>query len=171
MAHIWTFRSQINSGLEQKGGGIELFWKWISCWDVLTSKEVQDKKRHGRKVRPSPGTPGPPRYLKIPWTTGTPRTSGFLDPLGPQDTYEITSTVWNSESKRSKTLKLSHKQWAFLNYMIGQAKGRIACTFWVFWGYFIYWDFIYLTTIIRGQSPTLLRSSNVIVISRNDNEA
>ena len=34
--------------------------------------------------------------------------------------------------------------------MIGQAKGRIACTFWVFWGYFIYWDFIYLTTIIRG---------------------
>ena len=47
---------------------------------------------YGRKVGPSPrtpGSPGPsgpqdPQYLRIPWTPGTPRTSGPLDLLGPQ---------------------------------------------------------------------------------------
>ena len=42
-----------------------------------------------------PGPLGPPRpwdphYLRVIWTS---RTSGLLDPLGPRDLWEITSTV------------------------------------------------------------------------------
>ena len=128
--------------------------------------------RHGRKVGSSPGAPGPlipkyPQYLRIPLTTVTPRTSGPSDSLEPEDPWEITYTIWNPEFKHSEDLKLKHKQMTFLNYIIGQSKWKIACTF---WGYFIYRDFIYLTVIIRGQSPPLLPSSYVSVINRNDNQ-
>ena len=78
---------------------------------------------HGRKVGPSPETPGPsgpqgsqgsPRSLGAPvvvspvpqdpmdprnpqdlWTLGPPGTSG------PQDPWDVTFTVWNSESKHT----------------------------------------------------------------------
>ena len=43
--------------------------------------------------------PRDPLYLKIPWSSGTPRTSGPSDPLGPQNPWEITTAVLNSESK------------------------------------------------------------------------
>ena len=69
-------------------------------------------------------TPGPPapQDLMDPqdhqdlWTLGPPGTSG------PQDPWEITFTVWNSESKHPETLKLQHKQRTFLNYIIGQSQ-------------------------------------------------
>ena len=65
-------------------------------------------------------------------------------------------------------MKLKHKQKTFLNYVIGQLNPKIACNVWC---YFIYRDFIYLTKIIRGQSPHLFHSSYVTVINRNNNEA
>ena len=104
------------------------------------------------------GSMGPPGRL----VPGSPGTSG------PQEPWEIISTVWNSESNHQETLKLKHKQTNFPNYVIGQSKRKIACTF---WGYFIHRDFIYLSMIIRDQSPPLLLSSCVTVINRNDNEA
>ena len=90
---------------------------------------------HGRKVGPSPGIPGSPvpqdtmdhRNTQHLWTLVAPGISG------PQDSWKITSTFWNSESKHPETLK--HKQRTFVNYIIEQSKRKIACTF---WGCFIY---------------------------------
>ena len=120
----------------------------------------------------TPGLLGPkdPQYIRIPWTTGIPRTSGPSDPLEPQDIRtlgKLPLPFRNSESKHPETLKLKHKQRTFLNYIIGQSKRKNAFPF---WGYFIYRDFAYLAMIIRGQSPPLLPSSFVTVINSHDNQ-
>ena len=105
----------------------------------------------GRKVGPSRGTPGRLGPSGPPWLLGTlgpPVPQDPMDPRDsqdlwtvrtpctsrPQDSWDITSTVWNSESKHQETMKLKHKQRTFLNYII--SKRKTAC---IFWGYFIYW--------------------------------
>ena len=102
------------------------------------------KGAKGPKGRPVPQDPMNPWDSQDLWYFRPPGTSG------PQDPWEITSILWNSEFKQPETLKLKDKQRTFLNYIIGQSKQKIACTF---WGYFIYQDFIYLTMIIRGNNP------------------
>ena len=59
-----------------------------------------------------------PRDPQDLWILGPPGTSR------PQEPWEITSTVWISESKHPETLKLKHKQRTFLNYVIGQSQTK-----------------------------------------------
>ena len=129
-------------------------FRWM-CWKSVKSKIFLGHLYwHGRKMGPSPRTPeplGPLDSLEPPGTKDPPQ--------GPQESlhpWEITSTIWNSESKHGEMMKLKHKQKTFLNYVIGQLKPKIACNV---WRYFIYWDFIYFTKVIRGQSPPLFSSS------------
>ena len=117
-------------------------------------------------MRPTPETPGPlvpqnPIEHRDPqdlWTLGPPGTSE------PQNPWEITSTVWNPESKHPDTLKLKHNQRTFLNYIIEQSKPKIACTF---WGYFIY---RVLTIIISGQSPLCFPPATSLLSTKNYNQ-
>ena len=122
------------------------------------------KRRSGRKVEPSSGTPRPlgPQYLKIPWTLGTLRTSGSLDPLWPQDPLEITSTIWNSESQHPETLKLKHNKRTFLNYIIGQSEN---CVNLMRLFYLSRFYIFYIFMIISGQSPPLLPSPLLVFTS------
>ena len=53
-----------------------------------------------------------------------PRISWDLRTLGPQDSWEITSTILNLESKHPENLKLKHKQRTFLNYIDGQSQTK-----------------------------------------------
>ena len=110
---------------------------------------------HGRKVGPSPGAPGPTGPVgpgpPVPGTLGLTGTSV------PQDTWEITSTVWNSESKHPETIKLKHKPRNFLNYIIGQSKRKFECTF---WGYFIYQ--VVNNDYSRPISPLLPSSTSLL---------
>ena len=94
--------------------GLQDPWDLCSPWGSATP---------GTQTNPVPQDPMGPRNSQDPWTLGRPGTSG------PQDPWEITSTVRNSESKHPETLKLKHKKGTFLNYIIGQSKRKIACTF------------------------------------------
>ena len=60
-------------------------------------------------MRPGSGIPGTPGLPGAPGTASPSGSHGSPGTSGPQDFLEVTSTVWNSESKHTETLKLKHK--------------------------------------------------------------
>ena len=85
--------------------------KSIALGQIFSFQIFVDNK----KVGPVPGT------HKIPSTSGS---HGPPGPAGPLEPWEITSIVWNSESKHPETLKLKHKQRTLLNYITGQSQTK-----------------------------------------------
>ena len=74
-------RTKVNSlysdSMVEKWDPVQGFWEPRDLWDLWDPRDYLDPWE--------PRDPRDAQYLKIPWTPGTPRTSGTFDPLEPQD--------------------------------------------------------------------------------------